>query len=590
MTASAGEDEQQQPVAAAASASASGPGSAQQQQARKALFAAVEGGPAGDTSVLSCRPLVRLFFQDADDNSNSDDEGIDDDSELLLNLLPSDLSARERQLLLLDAVSSHKFQRGHARRLFAALAATLRDVVENEDYVPASAYENDDEDVDEDDDEENEFEDGEDNVDGDANNMEGAEDGEEGDGDGEAASQRGTRRTSFGSSVMSGGAGGIAAEDIEPDAASTEALHFMRACCLLAEAYLRGLVERRPAVGNATNTDREHGIIDEAFQVAELLHDALFSLQSCGPDAVPVQSGISAMCEYWWHSRFEGREQLVTMLVPLLVAKTLDGAASKSDVKRLCAIRPALDLLDFADPSIDHLRGLLLRTASSPLYLRIPEGRKVISHLFRLDADLVPDLHRSIRAQIPDAKKTILEAYGDIYLRSWKDADAAVEEWVAGTDEEESARTLRSAIEDHALQDLVVAALHVADSAVAKSVRVVLAPLHRAKKVPEIDQLLHRLYGPVLWRALSAANSLVRLNAIPVLADTFPLRDPIDEGEDRTAAVVTKTVDVLMALLRDPEPRVRVAASNAAGRILVSFWDVLQTADIRRLLNGELVF
>ena len=536
-------------------------------QARRALFAAVEGGSDGTDSVLSTRPLVRLFFRDsrseydesyaATDTDDADDDDIFDTG--------ADLTEAEQRSLLLAAVRSHKFNRQHARRLFAGLAGTLRAAVEEEEYVPAAAYENDDEDEED-------------------MNMDAGEDGEES----KSQSQR-ARRTSFGSSIMTGGGingpGAIAAQDIEPDAASTEALLFMRSCCLLTESYLRGLVERRSAASNAT--DREYGIIDETFQVAELLHDALFSLQSCGPVAVRVQSAVSTMCEYWWHSAFEGREQLVTMLVPLLVAKTLDGAAAKSDVKRLYAIRSALDLLDFADPSIDYLRSLLLRTASSPHYLRTVEGRRIIAHLFQLDAELVPDLHRSIRVQIPDAKRTILDAYGDIYLRAWRDAAAAVRDAAPGSDEAENAADVLRSLEEDALQDLVMASLHVADPKVAKAVRIVVTPLQQAKKAPEIDQLLHRMYGPVLWRALSAANPLVRLNAAPVLADTFPLRDPVDEGEAETEATVRKTVQVLVGLLRDPEPRVRVAASNATGRILVAFWDVLQTADIRRLLNGE---
>ena len=529
--------------------------------ARRALFAAVEGGSDG-SAVESTRPLVKLFFKDDESYADTDDDEEDD-----LFDTGADLTESEQRSLLLSAVRSHKFGRQHARRLFAGLAGTLRAVVEDEEYVPASAYENDDDDDDDDD-----------------MNMDG--DGEDAE---ENKSQR-TRRTPFGSSIMTGGANGpgaIAAQDIEPDAASTEALLFMRSCCLLTESYLRGLVERRSSSTSTTAADREYGIIDEAFQVAELLHDALFSLQSCGPIAVRVQSTISTLCELWWHASFEGREQLVTMLVPLLVAKTLDGAAAKSDVKRLYAIRSALDLLDFADPSIDYLRSLLLRTASSPHYLRTVEGRKVIAHLFQLDAELVPDLHRSIRVQIPDAKRTILDAYGDIYLRAWRDAAAAVRDATPGSDEAENAADVLRSLEEEALQDLVMATLHVADPKVAKSVRVVLTPLQQAKKAPEMDQLLHRLYGPVLWRALSAANPLVRLNAAPVLADTFPLRDPVDEGESETEATVRKTVQVLVGLLRDPEPRVRVAASNAAGRILVAFWDVLQTADIRRLLNGE---
>jgi len=539
--------------------------------ARRALFSAVEGGRNGTDDVLSTRPLVKLFFkkQSAEWSSsttttgNTDESSIDDDdnNDLDQPLFGDDVSEKEQQTILGDVIKSPKFNKGHARRLFAGLTGILRIVVENEDYVPASAYENDD-DVD-------------------------ADIGADADLGLEGGTNNAALRTSFGSSIMTGGGGGgpgtISPNDIEPDVQSTEALLFMRACCLLLESYLDGLADRRPpsaTTGSTTNGNgsgnavtREYAIIDEAFQVAELLHDSLFSLQSCGPVAVRVQASVSSLCESWWHKSFEGREQLVTMLVPLLVAKTLDGAAQKSDVRRLFVMREALDLLDFADPSIDYLRSLLLRTASSPHYLRTVEGRRIIAHIFQLDVDLVQDLHRSIRVQIPDAKKTILDAYGDIYLRSWKDSE----------DDEE----IRTAIEEHALQDLMVSCLHLADAKLAKSVRTVLSPLHRAKKSPDVDKLLHRMYGPILWRALSAANPIVRLNATPVLADTFPLRDP-DEGEDRTEAVVGKTVDALMALLRDPAPKIRVAGSNAAGRILVAFWDALPTSDIRRLL-GEII-
>ena len=39
-----------------------------------------------------------------------------------------------------------------------------------------------------------------------------------------------------------------------------------------------------------------------------------------------------------------------------------------------------------------------------------------------------------------------------------------------------------------------------------------------------MDGLLHRLYTPILFRALQAANSAVRLNALQLLVDVFPLQ------------------------------------------------------------------
>lgn len=41
-----------------------------------------------------------------------------------------------------------------------------------------------------------------------------------------------------------------------------------------------------------------------------------------------------------------------------------------------------------------------------------------------------------------------------------------------------------------------------------------------------MDEMLFRLYSPILWRSLRAANADVRANATAVLLDAFPLQDP----------------------------------------------------------------
>lgn len=550
------------PPSASISASSS---SADRAKARGALLAAVEGGADGSDGVRSAGPLVRLFFGPGggrqrgnhgyvDDGNGDDGDGNDDDDDNDDDChAASGTDSRPSQEELLAAVRSPRFDKRQARRLFAGVGEILAAAVEGEQYVPASAYEND--------------------------NSDNGDNGDSGD-----HSDNGTNGVSAASFAEASHNTNV--HKIVPDAASTEALLFMKACCLLVGAYLEGLVQRRTGEPSSSSRRgrREYAIIDEAFAVAELLHDSIFSLQSCGPIAVGVQSAVSAMCEGWWHSSFEGREQLVTMLVPLLVAKTLDEDAGRADVRRLFRMREALDLLDFADPSIDYLRSLLLRTVSSPHYLRTVEGRRLVAHIFQLDPELVRDVHLAIRAQIPDARRSLLDAYGDIYLRAWRDAHAAADAAPPGGDAAEAALAVRASIEESALQDLAVAALHAGDRGLSRSVRVVLAPLHGAKREPEIDRLLHRTYGPVLWRALSAANPAVRLNAAPVLADTFPLRDP-DGTEDELGRAVARTVDALLALLRDPHPAVRVAASGGTGRLLLSFWDALPANDIRRLLN-----
>lgn len=58
----------------------------------------------------------------------------------------------------------------------------------------------------------------------------------------------------------------------------------------------------------------------------------------------------------------------------------------------------------------------------------------------------------------------------------------------------------------------------------AAGLRQVLAGLHQHKASAAVDGLLYRLYCPILFRGLQAANGAVRLNALQLLVDAFPLQ------------------------------------------------------------------
>ena len=74
------------------------------------------------------------------------------------------------------------------------------------------------------------------------------------------------------------------------------------------------------------------------------------------------------------------------------------------------------------------------------------------------------------------------------------------------------------------VQGLMEAALHASSASMAAALRRVLGALHGAKSAPGVDALLLRLYQPILFRALSAANPAVRRNALGLLVDAFPLQ------------------------------------------------------------------
>ena len=515
-------------------------------QACAPLFAALEEGVlSSDTQQedgeflhtqenirVAIQPLVKLFSKQADRNE------------------------------YIKMIQSSKFQKRHARRLFAAIQPLLERIIEEELYVPQSAYESD--------------------------NEEGGEESK----DDNATSPQNTSSNSKRTSDISQVTATLSKSDLDevtPDPESTQALHFMKYSAMMIQSYLQNAISRNnKQKRSSSNTDKE--LPSEVLIVAELLHDELFSLISCGKEGATVQKTIASMCELYWNGSFVDRELVVVQLIPYLVLKTLDGKATRADLKRLMNMRFALELIDFDEvENIAHLKGLLLRTVSSPLYLKHSEGRKIIAFLFQLNHGLIKDLHSAIRVQIPLAKKDILNSYGEIYFAAWKESlnnQHCLDEEEDMNEDDESSKlgSIQSVIEEHVLQDLMYASIHIASVNMAKSIRTILEPIHSKKRTPEVDLLLYRMYGPILWRSLAAPNPLVRINASSILSLTFPLHDP-HAGKMHMKEMNCKSFESLKSLLNDLDPKVRVAGCNATIKILGVYWDALSSTDIRALLN-----
>ena len=86
---------------------------------------------------------------------------------------------------------------------------------------------------------------------------------------------------------------------------------------------------------------------------------------------------------------------------------------------------------------------------------------------------------------------------------------------------------------DHAvlLQSLIRSALRASSPALAASLRHVLEGLHSQRLTPGTDAMLLRLYHPLLFRDLAAANASVRNNALQLLVEAFPLQDSAASAE-----------------------------------------------------------
>lgn len=366
------------------------------------------------------------------------------------------------------------------------------------------------------------------------------------------------------------------AEEVTPDAESTEVLQFMLRTTQCVQAHLEHVLEKRNAASRSSHAGQTVHIITEVFDVAVLLHDVLLTLPVCGPEALPLQTALVNLCEMWWHANASNREQLLYIL-PVLVNKALgaDGQVThNSDVIRLDKIREAFYDIDFSIQSSDFLRTLLLKLASSPLCLKLKEGQRFIAFLFLLDSSFVKDLHQAIKIQIPEAKKPLLKTYGEIYKKAWKDSQSS----------KYNLDDIQQTIEEDVLQDLMYSVLHIEKQKMFKALLVVLEPFHEGKKSSEMEALLYRTYGPILRRALRAANPDVRINAATVLGEVFPLQNPANADADEAFATGSK---YLMELLEDKNHKVRVASAETVAKVLVVYWDVLDAKKIYGLLNRK---
>jgi hypothetical protein len=147
----------------------------------------------------------------------------------------------------------------------------------------------------------------------------------------------------------------------------------------------------------------------------------------------------------------------------------------------------------------------------------------------------------------------------------------------------------------------------------------VLRGLHSEKRVVGVDAMLLRLYEPILFRAFSASNAAVRLNALNLLMEAFPLtvrqsmgskqagcvllnpllstpclpslslQDP-DASTEEMEESLTSQFDLLRNCMVDACPLVRVAAVGGVSSLLNLFWEMIPastTAWLVSKLTGE---
>ncbi|XP_026123557.1 condensin-2 complex subunit G2 [Carassius auratus] len=283
----------------------------------------------------------------------------------------------------------------------------------------------------------------------------------------------------------------------------------------------------------------------------------------------PLQQAIHWLFECWWRRDLKGKEELGWTAFLVCLENTVTLEKPVSELRRLCTLREVLLSVDFASERGQQVIDPLLQCFFRPSHIKQEEGKRFLAFLFSWNDNFIRMIHETIKNQLQFFPKTLSVHVAEIYFRAWRKASGSFLEEIEST----------------CIQDLMQHAmlLH-RNSPVHSKVRQILTYFHKQKFREGVDEMLNRLYKPILWKALKATNAEVRANATLLFTEAFPIHDPSMSSEMVDQAV-QKQLDLLFALLDDPQPLVRSSAVLGVCSVLGRCWEVIPSTVITDLLE-----
>ena len=318
-----------------------------------------------------------------------------------------------------------------------------------------------------------------------------------------------------------------------------ETLAVIDAISLFGCAYLKAVPKYAPASMQA---------------VVHTLHDSLLRVEF----ESEVQDAMSRLCESWYLAEPDSRRHVVPQTILYLLLHSVGEKGKLADVKRVCAMREALLCIEIGGQSFQSVQESFMRAAIHPNYVMHDDGRRFLAFVLSLQPQLTRALHKTIKSQLPRCRKSMLLQYGELYHTAWKRAAGPV----------------LHALEHDCLQDLASHAINTASPALSAAIRHVLSVFHSKKKFKAVDELLARIYEPILWRSFKVANASIRVQAAQLLAEAFPVQNPEASAKEFEEGL-TRQIAVLDALLKDSVPRVREVGVHCVCRVLSVYLELL---------------
>uniref|UniRef100_A0A8C3RIZ1 Non-SMC condensin II complex subunit G2 n=1 Tax=Cyanoderma ruficeps TaxID=181631 RepID=A0A8C3RIZ1_9PASS len=289
-----------------------------------------------------------------------------------------------------------------------------------------------------------------------------------------------------------------------------------------------------------------------------------------------LQDAIQRVCQLWWEKGLEGKEQLGKTLFVILLRKSLNKAATGADLVRVWNLHQTLLCFDYESDESNEVKDLLLQCFMSVKHIKKEEGRRLLSFLFSWNVNFIKMIHGTVKNQLQFFPRSLMEYISEVYFRAWKKVSGEFIE----------------VLEYNCIQDFMHHGIHLPrSSCVHAKVREMLCYFHKQSKVRQgVEEMLYRLYQPILWRALKARNSEVRANAAFLFVDVFPLRDPSFTSEEMDSEI-QKQFEELFSLLEDPHPVVRSTGILGVTQITSKYWEMIPPtilADLLKKITGDL--
>eukprot|EP00118_Oscarella_pearsei_P004693 m.20511 g.20511 ORF g.20511 m.20511 type:complete len:1102 (+) comp28021_c0_seq1:59-3364(+) len=328
------------------------------------------------------------------------------------------------------------------------------------------------------------------------------------------------------------------------------------------------LISVTTRLAQATLQLEEPEICPSLLEVAKILNGLLLEM----PDG--AQNEMEAMADLfvlWWTGDHVGKNELMALAVPCLIARALAPGAAVERIGVLNEMSEAFFLFNYNDDSIEDFEKLLFQCLITRLFLTTTKGRQFLAFLFHLDITLVPKLHARVKENISVCTKESVEAYGDIYLRAWRD----------------SVGPIRQVIEDDGIGDFasfIFLANRETSFSLFSRLHHFMGQFHANKDVSSVQDLLHRLYSPHMWRFMKSPNNCVRANAATLFIDCFPLISYSDLDAD-TDTLIQRSVETLNELLDDPYPVVRSIGVAGVCRVADFYWKLLPYRATKHLVT-----